>query len=270
MTIEAIDKRRFGAAFIKRISAEALDSTAVNHPYLSAISKGDFPNVDLALKDFAFQYGLYSTQFIRYVSAAIENLSNPAHRQILQTNLDEEKGDTHDVDLPADVLASVEGQPHVHLFHRFQEALGVDAKYRRNTARSDAALTWSHQFLQLCEMNECVGVGAIGIGTELIVSGIYNQILEGLKAHSDLTMTQRVFFDLHSQCDDDHAAQLLMIAEELAVDQISCDQIEYGFNMAVNMRTTFWDKMLARAQSFPASDYPAAEKIPAIGYRNTL
>lgn len=270
MTREAIDRSRLGAAFIKRISAEALDSTAVNHPYLSAIREGDFPNIDLALKDFAFQYGLYSTQFIRYVSAVTENLSNPAHRQILQTNLAEEKGDAHDVELPADVLASVVGQPHVSLFRRFQEALGVDDEYRKNTVQCEAALSWRYQFLQLCEMNEYVGVGAIGFGTELIVSSIYHQILEGLKAHSDLTMTQRVFFDLHSQCDDDHAEQLLLIAEDLAVDQTACEKIEYGFNMAINMRTTFWDKMLARAQSFCAPDFPSVEKLSAIGYPKGL
>jgi hypothetical protein len=36
------------ATFIKGISAEALDSAAVNHPYLRAMSTGDFPNIDMA------------------------------------------------------------------------------------------------------------------------------------------------------------------------------------------------------------------------------
>lgn len=270
MTTEVINKGHLAAAFITRIRAEAMNSTAINHPYLIAIREGDFPSVDLALKDFAFQYGVYSTQFIRYVSALTDNLSNTAHKQILQTNLDEEKGDTHDVDLPADVLASVIGQPHVRLFRRFQEALGVDDTYRKNTAECDAARCWSEQFFQLCEMDEYVGVGAIGFGTELIVSSIYQQILEGLKAHSDLTMTQRVFFDLHSQCDDDHAAQLLLIAEDLAVNQEACEKIEYGFNMAIKLRTTFWDNMLERAQNFPASDLHSAEKLSDIGYRKSL
>lgn len=45
-------------AFIDRLSAEALTSKAVNHPYLRAMREGDLPNMDLAIKDFAFQYGL--------------------------------------------------------------------------------------------------------------------------------------------------------------------------------------------------------------------
>ena len=255
-----------GAAFIKGISAEALDSAAVNHPYLRAMSKGDFPNIDMAFKDFAFQYNLYSARFTRYVSAVIENLSNAEHKQILMTNLAEEKGVVNDVELPPDVLASVTGQPHSSLFRRFQESLGVDADYRETTARCQTGLLWSRQFLQLCEMNECVGVGAIGIGTELIVSSIYNQILEGLEAHSDLTMTQHVFFNLHSQCDEQHALQIALIAEDLARSSTACEQIEYGVRMAISMRVIFWDKMHQRAQDFPASAPRAIDEVSAVGY----
>ena len=115
-------------------------------------------------------------------------------------------------------------------------------------------------------MNECVGVGAIGIGTELIVSRIYNQILDGLKTYSNLTMTQRVFFDLHSQCDEKHAAQVLFIAKELAQDHTACEQIEYGAKMAIKLRIAFWDKMLERAHVLPAATTLTTEKLSAIGY----
>jgi len=89
------------------------------------MSKGDFPDFELALEDLAFQYGSYSTRFIDHVSAVIERLGNESHRQILLGNLDEAKGGTHDVELPADVLASVVGQLHTRLYHRSQEALGL-------------------------------------------------------------------------------------------------------------------------------------------------
>jgi pyrroloquinoline-quinone synthase len=258
--------QRLGAAFIKRISAEALNSAAVNHPYLRAMSEYDFPNVDMAIKDFAFQYSLYSAKFTRYVSAVTENLRNVEHKQILLTNLAEEQGATNNIELPPDVLASVAGQPHTTLFRRFQEALGINAQYRESTAQCQTGLLWSKQFLQLCEMNECVGVGAIGIGTELIVSGIYNQILKGLEAHSNLTMKQYVFFNLHSECDKAHAAQIALITEDLARNNMACEQIEYGVKMAINMRIIFWDKMQERAQNFSTSALPATEKVSAVGY----
>lgn len=242
-----MDNNHLRNDFIKRISDEILGSAAVNHPYLDAFSKGQFPDVDFAIKDFAYQYGLYNKQFIRYLTAVIDGLSNDKHKQILQSNLDEEKGNVHDVDLPTDVLASIDKQPHTQLYRRFQKAVGVDLEPTPSNSDCDAGMQWSKKFLDLCELNECVGVGAIGIGTELIVTNIYHQILEGLKTYTDLTMKQRVFFELHSVCDDDHAAQLIKIAQDLAINEEACQQIEYGVTMASKLRVEFWDKMYDRA-----------------------
>ncbi len=251
----------FDASAINHIKAEALASRAVHHPYLKALQHADLPNFDLAIKDFAFQYGIYSKQFTQYLQAVINNLNNNKHREMLLENLTEEQGDTHDVELPADVLATVTGVPHAQLYHRFQKAVGIDDAYRDETVESATATLWRDQFLQLCASDECVGVGAIGIGTELIVSSIYSQILEGLKTHSDLSMTNRVFFDLHSHCDDEHAAQMLLIAKDLAVDETACEKIEYGAKMALHMRTVFWDNMLTRSQHFPATTNTPLERL---------
>lgn len=261
-----MNRYRLGAEFVKYISADALTSTAVNHPYLQALRTGDFPDTDLAFKDFAFQYGLYSTAFTRYVSAVIDNLSNAEHKQILLSNLAEEQGATHNIELPPDVLASIIGQPHIRLFRRFQEALGVNSGYYKTAQKCQTSLMWSRQFLQLCQKNEYVGVGAIGIGTELIVSRIYNHILEGLKAHSQLTLTQRVFFDLHSECDEQHGAQMLSIAEDLATDRSACEHIEYGARRAIELRVAFWDTMLERANRFPISTSSATENVSTVEY----
>ena len=261
-----MSKNKLGTAFIKQLSSDALNSAAINHPYLHAISRGDLPNIDLALKDFAFQYSIYSSKFTQYVSSVIDNLSNPQHKQILLNNLAEEQGDTHGIELPDDVLASVADQPHASLYRRFQEAIGVDTEYSKQTPQSQTAVLWSKQLLQLCQENACVGIGAVGIGTELIVSHIYDQILTGLKAHSQLTMEERVFFDLHSVCDDEHASQMILIAEDLACDPEACEQIEFGTHMAINMRIMFWDRMLDRAQNFPAAATPTIEKLSTAGY----
>ncbi len=247
MTIHQFDRSP-----INRISAEALTSNAVNHPYLRAIRDGSLPNIELAIKDFAFQYSIYSSQFSRYLSIVINNLRKTQHQEILLQNLSEEHGDIHHVDLPPEIVKTITGVPHAQLYHRFQEAVGVDDYYRAKTHQCQAAFLWRNQFLELCEMDECVGIGAIGIGTEFIVSKIYDQILEGIKVHSNLTMTERVFFDLHSQCDDEHATQFLSIAKDLARDNTACKKIEYGAKMALDIRAVFWDEMLERAQNFPA------------------
>ena len=236
-------------SFIKRVCEDALKSSAINHPYLRAISEGCLPDMDLAIKDFAYQYGLYNKHFIYYLSTVINGLSDENHKQVLQSNLYEERGHVHDVNLPKDVLDSIDKVSHTQLYRRFQTAVGADLGNASTDSDYEAGIKWSKEFLSLCEMNECVGVGAIGIGTELIVSDIYRQILEGLKNYTQLTLTQRVFFELHCECDDDHAGQLIDVALDLAINEEACKQIEYGATMAINMRTEFWNEMLKRALS---------------------
>ena len=262
---EPARRLNMGAEFIASIAADALDSAAVNHPYLLALREGDFPNVDLAFKDFALQYGFYSANFMRYVSAVMGNLNEPRHKELLRGNLAEEQGDTHDLDLPPDVLESVNGVPHSRLYRRFQEALGLDPDKFKPTPQCPGQ-RWSNDFLALCETDECVGAGAIGIGTELIVSKIFQQILDGLKAHSNLTITQRVFFDLHTVCDEKHATEMTSITEDLAIDRASCEAIQHGVKTAITLRARFWDRLMDRARSFPASGPPTREKVPALGY----
>ena len=264
------DDRTFDAQhFVKNTSDWALTSAAINHPYLTALATGDLPDIDAAFRDFARQYGLYSAKFIPYVSAVYERLESVEHREILHENLAEEKGDTHDVVLPPDVLETVTGVPHVLLYRRFQEALGVTPGVDGATDDCPGYL-WSQDFLRLCESNQYVGVGAIGIGTEFIVSRVFRQILEGLSSFSSLSMTQRVFFDLHSECDDKHAAEVLSITQDLATDRDAAEQIEYGVKTALSLRATFWDRLLQRALAMPRRDRPGAEGASAVGYQKSL
>lgn len=252
-------KKECAAAFIERKCAESLSSRAVNHPYLKALCAGSLPDMGRALQDFAFQYGLYSSRFSEYLSRVISSLSSPNHQKMLSANLAEEQGGAPDVPLLPEVLETVIGQPHSLLYKRFQVAAGVDAAYRSKASQSLAAVEWQQQFLALCGMNEHVGIGAIGIGTELIVSGIYRQVLTCLKKHSDIADVDRVFFDLHSECDDQHAAEILLITQELATSSAACEKIEYGINTAINLRVAFWDDMLVRAKAFPCRNTLAVE-----------
>ncbi|UTW45247.1 iron-containing redox enzyme family protein [bacterium SCSIO 12696] len=243
--------------FIQRLQAEALESMAVKHPYLKAIANGDFADMQGALKTFACQYGHYTAQFTRYVSAVIKNTTNNSHKAILIENLEEELGNAHDVDLPPELLATIADQPHKKLFQRFQKAIGVDEAYSEQSPPFPAGADWAKQFLQLCETNQYVGIGAIGIGTEFIVSAIYRQILQGIKEHTHLQPEEHVFFDLHSECDDEHAEQITRITSDLLREPGAAEQIEYGVRQALALRATFWDAILGKSQQAPLPEEPA-------------
>jgi len=80
---------------------EALSHRAINHPYLMALKNGEFKNMDAVLKDFALQYGAYSSWFPRYLTGVISKLEDPQHREHLLDNLAEESGHLHDDDIEA-------------------------------------------------------------------------------------------------------------------------------------------------------------------------
>lgn len=233
--------------FIAELNDYALSSRAVRHPYIDSLVEGGFSNMDFALKDFSYQYGIYSSKFIVYIMAVYNRLESFDHKVIIEENLQEEKGQSnHDLDLPSELIASVTGVPHSKLYSDFRASIGGSEGV--DLPVSSCAELWSEQFLKLCEQKSTVGIGAIGFGTERIVSEIYSQILKSLKRFTSLSRSEMVFFELHSKCDEEHAAQLEVIAGQLASTPEKRLEVEYGMRAALSLREMFWDKMNLRAQ----------------------
>jgi hypothetical protein len=153
---------------------EALNHRAINHPYLLALKNGEFSNNKEILKDFAAQYGAYSSWFPRYLTAVISKLENPTHREHLLDNLAEESGRLHEEDIEAVAALGikeewVQGIPHPKLFRRFQDAMGVD----KGQSNGIEVEIWRESFLSLVQDGSATAaVGAIGLGTETIVKFI--------------------------------------------------------------------------------------------------
>lgn len=244
-------KNVIGDRFIDLLSSYAKSSAAVSHEYLYGFQRGKFANFDSAVSDFAKHYQVYSASFPHYVRAVLGNLTNDRHKALLEENLREEVGNSDASNLPIHLMAQVQGVPHSILFSRFCDAATDLCPDAEAAPPSEFAHLWKHNFLSLCELDECVGIGALGIGTELIVSDVYDQILSGLAKFSNISDNDRVFFDLHCVCDDAHADQLLSIASDLAVDAAACERLEFGAKCAIHLRALFWTKLLHRTQVVP-------------------
>lgn len=231
--------------FIDELARRALAHEAVHHPFLRDLATGDLPDVRASLRDFAFQYGHYSKHFTRYVQAIIRNLPLAVHKAALQENLDEERGDGQH---------GHETKPHVELFREFQTVIGVDAEYRCSNRPLPEVENWANAILEVCNnTNPSAGVGAIGLGTELIVPPIYARILDGLSHLDEISDGDKTFFELHTHMDDDHAQAFIHIAIDLAREIENRPQIEKGMMIALNCRCRFWGAMASRSQSVPAS-----------------
>ncbi len=229
---------------------EALAHRALNHPYLTALENGAFPDPQLAIKDFAAQYLGYTSWFPKYLTAAISKLDNPAHRMHLIENLTEESGILEQEELTTlnemgIATEWVQGVPHPELFKRFQKAIGID---HQTINYCDDAIIWRELFLQTITQGTTEeAIGAMGLGTEAVVKYIYRKLINAIKKHTNLTLEDYVFFELHTEVDDEHGKILLEIANEMITSEKALHDLRKGMLKALNLRSMFWDALHERA-----------------------
>lgn len=235
-------------AFVDGLIARALAHRAVHHPYLRALGDGLLPDTRWALADFARQYLPYSQSFPRYLTAVISRLDDPGHRSGLIENLTEESGhyEQEEIDELATLGVKPEwivGVPHPELFARFGRALGVDAP-----STESEPLCWRDLFLAvLVGGSPAEAVGALGLGTETIVSTMYQPFVRAIGQLEDLAPEDAVFFPLHTAVDDHHQEVLRQIAVDHARTEEGRRGLQHGMLKALQLRCGFWDWMLDRA-----------------------
>lgn len=231
--------RGSGERFVDALCGEALAHPAVHHPYLERLSEGRLPDVRSAIRDYCHQYYFYSIEFPSYLQAVIGGLQSEAHRAVVRQNLEEERGEDP---------RHADGEPHTEMFQRFRRAAGVSAAYDAAHPPCTTVLIWRDLFLQKCGSPQPgVGLGAIGIATELVVSTIYRYLHRAVSRHTEMTPSDYRFLTVHLDCDDEHAEQLRRISIDLAGDPGNREALRFGVISSLNLRHAFWDVMLARA-----------------------
>lgn len=238
-------------SYVRGLASEALDHRAVKHPYLEALASGDLPDTRWALADFARQYPGYAKHFPRYLTTVISQLTNPRHRDELLENLTEESGiyEEHElIELKESGIKPdwIVGRPHPQLFDRFRRAMGVADP--DGAGESDQVICWREMFLSLLSNGSpAEAVGALGLGTEQIVSTIYVPFSQAIARLKDLSPRDTVFFPLHTAVDDHHQETLQNVAAELVTDASTARELRRGMLKALSLRSAFWDWMYSRA-----------------------
>lgn len=241
-------------AWLEQLSQEALEHRAINHPYLTQFSNASLPNFRYAVADFAQQYGLYSSHFVNMLAAVISRLTSQKHREILLENLAEESGHYEEDELQE--LAAhginidwVRNIPHARLFDTFRNKA---IQGLPEIEESDDAIIWSDMLSGVLRYSSAEeAVGALGLGTEHVVSSIYPLIEQGLKSLPEFKPKDYCFFSVHTLIDDDHAESLNQIALDFTDTQQGRRRLRQGVLKSLNLRAAFWDSMLEKAKKGP-------------------
>lgn len=184
-----------------------------------------------SLDDYRYiftQYHYYSTNFTRILATAMVKCENDYHRAKLTENLWEESGESNT------------DQRHSELFRLFlSKGLGLDIK---KIQASQAAKQFVDSTIALClESSPADCVAVLTFATEGIVSRLYTIFIEGLKK-AGLEEENLRFFELHVECDDDHAETLQNIFEHY-VDRISLDHTLMVIDKALSLRDVFFSEI---------------------------
>ena len=242
---------RSALEYVGGLATEALGHRAVRHPYLDALASGDLPDPRWALADFARHYPGYARHFPRYLTTVISRLTDARHRDDLLENLTEESGIYEEGELAELREHGIEtewifGEPHPRLFDRFRTAMGVEDS--EQAVEPDQVICWREMFLSLLANGSPVeAVGALGLGTEQIVSTIYQPFTKAIDRLGDLDPRDSVFFPLHTAVDDHHQETLQKVAADMVTDDRTARELRRGMLKALNLRSTFWDWMYSRA-----------------------
>ncbi len=238
-------------AFVAELAEQSLLHRAVNHPYLEAMGSGALPDTRWALADFGQQYQCYSKDFPRYLTAVISRLADPGHRAGLMENLSEESGIYEAEELTALSEIGIKsewivGKPHPQLFDRFCKAMGLEDQDL--SSEPDQIICWREMLIGLLSSGTpAEAVGALGLGTENIVSTIYKPFSRAVAMLPELAAKDTVFFPLHTAVDDHHQETLQGIAADLAVNDATRSELRRGMLKALALRSVFWDWMYRRA-----------------------
>ncbi len=249
--------------YVEALTRKALRHRAVTHPYLTALANDELPDLRWALRDFAAHYLHYSQWFPRYLTTVISRLERDAHRKALLENLTEESGKYGDEEIKTLARIGIKpdwivGIAHPRLFQRFCHAVQAPT----DRLPSDATACWREMFLSLLvHSTPAEAVGALGLGTETIVSTIYKPFVAAIARLPDLAPHDTVFFPLHTTVDDNHQATLQAIASDLATDESAQVGLRRGMLKALALRTAFWDWLYERALDPDIADRPSMGKM---------
>lgn len=203
------------------------------HPFIRRCRDGSITRHELNV--FLAQQAKYSGHFTRYLCALISNLHDNDDVLRLAENLAEELG-----------LGEKAGEPHARIFARMLDDLGVQQHEVPAFPETDCLIATALHYCK--QRNPAYGLGALCLGAEAIVAPLYSDIIEGFIANG-VKREQLKFFEIHVECDDDHADTMREIMQRLKAQRPEDAALMLeGAQAMIDARLEFFSGILKGAQ----------------------
>ncbi len=171
-----------------------------NHQFLSRCRTENLSLTDVQI--LAVQMYKFSKEFNRILASILSCCPDDAAQLVILENLFDEMGQ-------GDI-----SQSHPELFRRFTRALGIDDNTLAALSTAPETRALIETYLRIpYQYGYLAALGAVCYASEGIVSSLYTQLYQGIVGTAPLPKESLIFFEVHIDVDDSHAAKLAAVIE---------------------------------------------------------
>lgn len=198
----------------------------VNHLLLSRLATGRYTRNDYRV--FSLQHFALVGLFTKYMELLLLKAPSSEQKLWLAKVLVDEYGEGSD------------GKDHATLYEAYLRNVGATAGELNGTPLCPEVWDFVGEHLRICrEESFLVGLGALGPGHEWAIPKMFSHIIPGLE-RAGVTFDERMYFDLHTEQDVDHARWMTEALAKLARDEDTQNQVRRGARLSLAARYRFW------------------------------
>lgn len=198
------------------------------HPFLERCRSGELSLQEVQI--LAVQMYKFSKEFNRILAGIVSCCPDEEAQWVILDNLFDEMG------------RGDSSQAHTELFRQFTRAIGIsDDELERcvtqpeTQALIDTYLGLAHHYGYLSAL------GAVCFASEGIVHSLYSQLYQGIQGSAPLTKQALIFFEVHIDVDDGHAANLAALIDPRIQNESQAIDIHRAILEAMDSRVQFFD-----------------------------
>lgn len=199
------------------------------HDFLTRCRIGNLCLQDVQI--LAVQMYKFSKEFNRILASILSCCQDEMAQLVILENLLDEMGQ-------GDV-----SQAHPELFRRFTREIGIDDNTLATLPTAPETLALIETYLKIPhKYGYLAALGAVCYASEGIVSSLYTQLYKGILGAAPLPQESLIFFEVHIDIDDSHAAKLAEVIEPRIVAMSEEEtQVNIAIMEAMDARVQFFN-----------------------------
>jgi pyrroloquinoline-quinone synthase len=172
----------------------------------------------------------FSKEFNRILASILSCCQDEAAQLVILENLFDEMGQ-------GDI-----NQAHPELFRRFTRTLGIDDETLAALPTAPETLALVETYLRIPhQYGYLAALGAVCYASEGIVSSLYTQLYNGIVGAAPVPKESLIFFEVHIDVDDSHAAKLAAVIEPRLNHSEEDIKIKLAIVEAMDARVQFFN-----------------------------